>query len=88
MLARTKSLKILGGALVFAGALGTAQPAHAHGSGGFFSWLSWLFRPRPHNPTSTLAPTQTPEIDPGMLRGSLVLLGGGLLALTDRKRRS
>lgn len=81
MIARTKGLKILGSALVFAGALGTAQPAHA----GIFSWLSWLFRPRPANPSST--PLRTPEIDPGMLRGSLVLLGGGLLALTDRKRR-
>lgn len=81
MLARTKGLKILGSALVFAGALGTAQPAHA----GFFSWFSWLFRPRPANPTT---PVRTPEIDPGMLRGALVLLGGGLLALTDRKRRS
>jgi hypothetical protein len=86
MLARTKGLKILGSALVFAGALGTAQPAHA----GIFSWLSWLFRPRPANPgyTPRTDPVHTPEIDPGMLRGSLVLLGGGLLALTDRKRRS
>jgi hypothetical protein len=32
-------------------------------------------------------PNATPEIDPGMLRGGLVLLGGGLVILADRRAR-
>ena len=32
-------------------------------------------------------PRATPEIDPGSLRSGLVLLAGGLLVLTDRRRR-
>jgi hypothetical protein len=45
-------------------------------------------RPATAKPPCTFPrPNQTPEVDPGALRGALTLLGGGVLAFTDRKRR-
>ncbi len=41
----------------------------------------WLCNVRP--PTR---PVGTPEIDPGMLRGTLTVLVGGMLILLDRRR--
>jgi len=45
-------------------------------------------RPATTKPPCTFPrPAQTPEVDPGALRGALTLLAGGVLAFTDRKRR-
>ena len=62
----------------------TAAPAFAN-NGHHYGWYKhggW------YNNGDRVAPTQTPEIDPGMFRGGMVLLVGGVLALTDRRRRS
>lgn len=59
--------------------VGTSGPASARQWGGRPS----LNRPPCHWPR----PNNTPEVDPGALRGALTLLVGGVLALGDRKRR-
>jgi len=60
--------------------VGSSVPAHAFGTG----WW-WPFRPQA-KPVDH-QPTPAPEIDPGMMRGTLVVLVGGVLLLLDRRRR-
>ena len=63
-----------------------ASPAFADrgGNGNHYGWYKgpkpgWFGGSTPH---------KTPEIDPGMARSGLILLVGGVLALTGRRRRS
>ena len=45
-------------------------------------------RPATNRPPSIWPrPNPTPEVDPGALRGALTLIAGGLLVLSDRRRR-
>jgi hypothetical protein len=57
--------------------VGSSVPAHA------FDW--WPFRPNPQ--PGDRQPTPVPEIDPGMMSGTLTVLVGGVLVLLDRRRR-
>ena len=57
--------------------VGSTVPAHA------FDW--WPFRSKPQ-PVDR-RPTPVPEIDPGMMRGTLTVLVGGMLVLLARRRR-
>ena len=57
--------------------VGSGVAAHA------FDW--WPFTPNPQ-PVDHW-PTPVPEIDPGMMRGTLTVLVGGVLVLLDRRRR-
>jgi hypothetical protein len=57
--------------------VGSSVPAHA------FDW--WPFRPNPQ-PVDR-RPTPVPEIDPGMMRGTLTVLVGGMVVLLARRRR-
>jgi len=57
--------------------VGSSIPAHA------FDW--WPFRPNSQPVDGR--PTPTPEIDPGMMRGTLTVLVGGMLVLLARRRR-
>jgi|GEM_PF-1000119 len=45
------------------------------------SWFGWL------GGSPQAGPRDVPEIDPGMLRTMVTLLAGGVLILTDRRRR-
>jgi hypothetical protein len=60
--------------------VGASVPAHALDTG----WW-WPFRSKPQ-PVNR-PPTSTPEIDPGMMRGTLTVLVGGMLVLLERRRR-
>jgi hypothetical protein len=40
------------------------------------------------SPKAAQAAVEAPEIDPGSIAGAMTLLVGGVLALTDRARRS
>lgn len=59
--------------------VGSSVPAHALDT----AWW-WPFRPT--TPVDR-PPTRVPEIDPGMMRGTLTMLVGGILVLRERRRR-
>ena len=87
MVRRISLVKKTGLALMLMAILGAAAPAPANA--GLLDFIISILRPhRPSVPVRGGGPVKTPEIDPGMLRGALVLLGGGVLMLTDRRRRS
>ena len=58
--------------------VGSSVPAHA------FGWW-WPFRPQSQSVDHRTTPV--PEIDPGMMRGTLTVLVGGVLVLLARRRR-
>jgi len=60
--------------------VGSSVPAHAFDTG-------WWWPFRPHQQPVDHGSTPVPEIDPGMMRGTLAVLVGGALVLLDRRRR-
>jgi hypothetical protein len=55
-------------------------------AGGFFSGLTGINRFRPLNPISITK--SAPELDPSALGAGLMILGGGLLALNERRLKN
>ena len=84
MLRRRGLFTAVGGAMLLLSTVGAPSPANA-------AWWSKLWPTawwsRSHDVPDVPTTHPTPEIDPGMVRGGLVLLGGGLAVLTDRRRR-
>jgi hypothetical protein len=60
--------------------VGSSVRAHA-----FNTVWWWPFSPK--HPSVDRTPTPTPEIDPGMMGGTLTVLVGGILVLLERRRR-
>ena len=60
--------------------VGASVPAHAFNTG-------WWWPFRPNTQPVDHQPTPVPEIDPGMMRGTLTVLVGGVLVLLARRRR-
>jgi hypothetical protein len=83
MLRRRGLFTAVGEVMLLVTMLGAPSPANAAWWRKLWPTAWWSRSTVPA--VSTTHPT--PEIDPGMVRSGLVLLGGGLAVLTDRRRR-